>query len=156
MHKARLTKTIIVFSVIVTIVLVGAIWAITQAVKSTDYDKTTAVVSACYTEKINDEDVVTKVEVSCSINGATYNNVIYIGDLNRCYEGLQMKVYYKKSKLPPMYVYSKSSDLGFALIMLGGGLAWLVLAIVAVYCLNRSGFYRYVDKTISAIEDEDA
>ena len=156
MHKARLTKTIIVFSVIVSIVLGGAIWAITQAVKSTDYDKTTALVTACYTEKINDEDVVTKVEVSCSINGTTYENVIYIGDLNRCYEGLQMKVYYKKSKLPPVYVYSKSSDLGFALIMMCGGLAWLALAIATVYCLNRSGFYRYVDTTISTIDDENA
>lgn len=62
-----------------------------------------------------------------------------------------MNVYYLKGG-DRNYVYSKTGDLGFVLIMLRVGVVWFVLAVVVVLCLRKSGFFNR--KTYAAADDD--
>ena len=127
--------------IIAAITVGGLVWTITQGIRSAKFGKTIATVTSCETEKLGDEDVIVKVLVSYEAEGKTYENASYIGDLNRCYEGLQMQAYYSIDG-DKSYVYSKSSDLGFALIMLCSGIVLTAMAVVVMMWLNNSGYFR--------------
>lgn len=141
LDKKRVAIAIAVLAILGAIVIGGAVWSITQGVRAAAYEMSTATVTFVETEEYDGEDIPVRVLVSyMSQDGQSYENASYIGDLSRCSEGMQMNVYYLKDG-DRSYVYSKSSDLGFALIMLCAGAVWLVLAVVIVLCLHRSGFF---------------
>lgn len=146
--KKKLTIAIIAFIIIIAITISGLIWTITQGIRSAKFAKTVAAVISCETEKLGDEDVNVKVIVNYEADGELYENASYIGDLSRCYEGLQMQVYYLKDG-DRSFVYSKSSDLGFALIMLCCGVVWSGIAVVVTICLRNAGYFRGADKNDS-------
>ncbi len=132
------------FVIIAAIILGGLMWTITQGVRSAKFAGTLGTVVSCETEKLGDEEVNVKVLVNYEADGALYENASYIGDLSRCYKGLQMKVYYLKDG-DRSFVYSKSSDLGFALIMLCCGVVWAGIAVVVTVCLRNAGYFRGAD-----------
>lgn len=139
--KKKVTFTVLIFLVLSAITIGGLIWTITQGIRSAKFAKTIVTVTSCETEKLGDEDVNIKVLVSYEADGQTYENVSYIGDLNRCYVGLQMQSYYSIEG-DRNFVYSKSSDLGFALIMLCCGALWLIILTIVTFLLVRTGFFK--------------
>ena len=141
LDKKRVATAVIVLVILGAIVIGGAVWTITQGVRFAAYLKAVATVTSVETEEYDGEDVPVRVLVSYTAqDGQSYENASYIGDLSRCSEGMQMNVYYLKDG-DRSYVYSKTSDLGFALIMLCAGAVWFVLAVVVVLCLRKSGFF---------------
>lgn len=133
-------RGILIFLIALSAALVigGTAWSVVEGVRGAKYAKATATVTACETQDLNGEDVIVKVLVSYSADGTVYDDVSYIGDLNRCKVGMQMKVYYIKDA-PAEYVYSKSSDLGFALILLCGGVLWLGICVAYAVVLKKTG-----------------
>lgn len=128
-------------AIIAAVVIGGLVWTVSEGVRSAKFVKTVATVTACETEKINDRDVIVKVTVDYEVDGGIYKNATFIGDLNRCSEGMRMYVYYQKDG-DRSYVYSKPGDLGFALIMLCGGAVWAGIAAVVTVCLKNAGYFR--------------
>lgn len=134
------SRRILYIMLIVSVVLVigGTAWAIAEGVRGAQYGKATATVTACEKQQTGNDEVNARVLVKYKANGTLYENVTYIGDLNRCYVGLSMRVYYKKSA-PSEYVYSKSSDLGFSLILLAGGVLWLAITVGYMVVAKQTG-----------------
>lgn len=131
----------IVLALLAAVTIGGLVWTITQAVRSSGYIRAVATVTACETQDFDGEQVNVRVLVEYTdADGVRRTDASYIGDLNRCSVGLTMNVYYPKDG-DRGYVYSKPSDLGFALIMLCGGAVWLAVAAGVVVCLNRSGYF---------------
>lgn len=142
MRTRRVAVASIVLGVLAAITIAGGVWTITQAVKSSAYDSAYAEITAVETEGEGDSLLVRRVLVKYTAGGETVENARYIGDLSRCRVGYSMKVYYKIDG-DKSYVYSKSSDIGFALIMLCAGGAWLIIATVAVVILKRGMYFSY-------------
>ena len=134
-------KNIIIFMIVLSAALVigGAAWATAEGVRGAKFDKATATVTSCQTQDVDGKTVTVKAFVSFEANGVKYDNVLYVGDLSRCKEGAQMRVYYKKSE-PSGGAYSKSSDLGFALMLLGGGALWLAIVVAYAVVVKKSGY----------------
>lgn len=139
--KRKIALAVLAVILFSAITLGGAAWAIAEGVRSADYVRTTATVTACNTQLIDGEEVVTEVLVTYSADGREYEGASYIGDLSRCSTGLRMNVYYLKDG-DPMYVYSKSGDTGFAIIMCAGGAVWLAIAAVVIRAMSLSGRFR--------------
>lgn len=139
--KKRVVTAALALAIIAAVVIGGLVWTVSEGVRSAKFIKTVATVTACETEKINDRDVNVKVTVDYEVDGGIYKNATFIGDLNRCGEGMRMYVYYQKDG-DRSYVYSKPGDLGFALIMLCGGAVWAGIAAVVTVCLKNAGYFR--------------
>lgn len=133
-------RSILIFMIALSAALVvgGAVWSVVEGVRGAKYGKATATVTSCETQDLDGEDVVVKVLVTYEADGTRYDGVSYIGDLNRCKVGMQMNVYYIKAA-PDGYVYSKSSDLGFALILLCGGALWLGICAAYAVAMKKTG-----------------
>lgn len=139
--RKKVSVVVLLFIILIAITIGGLVWTITQGVRATGYTKAVATVTSCETQNIDGEQINVRVLVSYSDeNGNLYQNASYIGDLNRCSVGMQMNIYYLNDG-DRQYVYSKSSDMGFALIMLCGGAVCLVIAAVATVCLKKSGYF---------------
>ena len=139
--RKRITVAVLVFIILGAVTVGGLVWTITQGIRASGYSQAVATVTSCETQEIDGEEVNVRVLVSYSDgSGNLYENASYIGDLNRCSVGMQMNVYYINDG-DRAYVYSKSSDLGFALIMLCCGAVWLAIAAVVTACLYKSGYF---------------
>jgi len=90
-----------------------------------------------------------KVLVSFEIADTIYNDVVYVGNLHRCYVGMKMNVYCLKDS-PGTYAFAKSGDLGYALILTGGGLLWLVISGTTIWFLYRSEFFMNTNEETTA------
>lgn len=140
--RGRKTLIAVMIALSAAVIIGGGIWTVTQAVRDAGFVKVSATVTACETGDLDGSDVTVKVLVSYERDGKNYENASYIGDLGRCKVGMTMNVYVQKNGTGE-YVFSKSSDLGFALIMMCGGLLWLGISIVYAVCAYRAG---YLDK----------
>lgn len=139
--RKRIAVAVLIFIILGAVTIGGLAWTITQGIRASGYSRAVATVTSCQTQDLDGEEVNVLVLVSyADADGNLYENASYIGDLNRCTVGMQMNVYYLNDG-DRSYVYSKSSDLGFALIMLCGGAVWLAAAVAAVVCLNKSGYF---------------
>ena len=134
-------RSILIFMIALSAALVigGAVWSVVEGIKGAKYGKATATVTACETQDLDGEEVVVKVLVAYEANGEKFDGASYIGDLNRCTVGMQMNVYYIKAA-PSEYVYSKSSDLGFALILLCGGALWSGICAAYAVTMKKTGY----------------
>lgn len=139
MHRTRKIIAVAVPLVLFAVIfVVGLVWTVRQGIRARDYVRVEATVISCEKNAV-DEEINGVVTVEYERDGKTVE-AIYIGDLNRCYEGLRMKVYYRKSG-DTGYVYSKSSDFSFALIMLCGGAVLLSAVTVVIILLYRAGHF---------------
>ncbi len=139
--KKRVVTAALALAIIAAVVIGGLVWTVSEGVRSAKFIKTVATVTSCETEKFDEKDVNVKVTVDYEADGGIYKNATFIGDLNRCSEGMRMYVYYQKDG-DRSYVYSKPGDLGFALIMLCGGAVWAGIAAVVTVCLKNAGYFR--------------
>ena len=132
-------KNVLIFMIVLSAALVigGAVWTTVEGVRAAKFAKTTATVTSCETQDVDGQTITVKAFVSFDAGGESYENVMYVGDLSRCNVGKQLRVYYKKSD-PSSGAYSKSSDLGFALMLLGGGMLWLAISVTYAVVMRKT------------------
>lgn len=117
----------------------GTVWMITQAVKQRGYERTYGEIVEIQTGETTDGmSVVLHVYVKFEADGRTYEKVDYVGDFSRCKQGITIKVYYRADD-PAAACYQRASDLGFALILMLGSFAWIVVATIVILALRHTG-----------------
>lgn len=141
LNRSHVAIAAIVLILLLATTVGGLAWTIAESVYASDFSKCQAQVVNCTTEVVDESgyEIITSVEVLCKTPADEEFYAQFVGDLSRCQIGQTFTAYYRQSD--KTVVYPRSSDLGFALIMLFGGLGSLAIYAVAIVGLYRSGAF---------------